>query len=103
MLGAIRFVFNNLARAFRGRFAVRMKSHMSYNGSMIVRAWPIGTDPGDFPVPRSLPLPLLTHLDELSATEWLRHLKIFGREVASFLPDQFPAYARVYHPFELSH
>jgi hypothetical protein len=46
-------------------------------------------------------LPLLTHVPSLDATDWLRtSLTTFGRNVSSFLPGDFPAYARVYHPFE---
>jgi len=46
-------------------------------------------------------LPLLTHLNALEGAEWLRtSLTTFGTSVASILPGHFPAYARVYHPFE---
>lgn len=46
-------------------------------------------------------LPLLTHLKSLEATDWIRaSVPIFGREVSSLLPGDFPAYARVYHPFD---
>ncbi|HEV7992877.1 MAG TPA: hypothetical protein VGP25_13685 [Gemmatimonadaceae bacterium] len=56
-----------------------------------------GAQPGD-PPPS---LPLLTHLETLGATEWLRtSLTTFGRSVASFLPGKFSAYARVFHPFD---
>ena len=101
MLTEIRSLLYDLARTLRGSVASRPKATMTHNGGFIVRAWPIGTDPGDFPIPRLLPLPLLEHLDDLQPTDWLRDLAIFGREVASFLPGNFAAYARVYHPFEL--
>ena len=46
-------------------------------------------------------LPLLTHLTDSAATDWLRtSLITFAKNVSSFLPGNFPAYARVYHPFE---
>lgn len=46
-------------------------------------------------------LPGLTHLATLDAAEWLRaSLTTFGRTVSSILPGHFPAYARVYHPFD---
>jgi hypothetical protein len=41
----------------------------------------------------------LAHLDDLAPTEWLQHLKIFGRDISSIIPGHFEAYARVYHPF----
>lgn len=45
-------------------------------------------------------LPLLTHLKSLEATDWIRTwVPIFGRKVFKLLPGDFPAYARVYHPF----
>ena len=102
MFSAIRSLLRLLTRRDDAGFVVESKSQATFNGATLVRAWPTGTDPGDFPTPRSLPLPLLTHLENLDATEWVRSLKIFGRNVASFLPGHFPAYARVYHPFELS-
>jgi hypothetical protein len=46
-------------------------------------------------------LPLLTHMGSLEAADWIRNsMTTFGRNVCSFLPGGFPAYARVYHPFE---
>jgi hypothetical protein len=46
-------------------------------------------------------LPLLTHLDSLDPADWLRtSLATFGRNVSSFVPGDFPRYARVYHPFD---
>jgi hypothetical protein len=103
MFAAIRSLLHKLARTLSDSFSGNRYSRMTNNGGGIVMAWPIGTTPGDFPVPRSLPLPLLTHLEELDATEWLREsLTTFARSVASFLPGNFAAYARVYHPFELT-
>jgi hypothetical protein len=53
--------------------------------------------PGD-PAPA---LPLVSHVRALGAADWLRaSLTTFGASVASVLPGHFPAYARVYHPFE---
>jgi hypothetical protein len=47
------------------------------------------------------PLPPLRHLRALDAAEWLRtSLTTFATSVASILPGHFPAYARVYHPFD---
>jgi hypothetical protein len=63
----------------------------------IVRAGRGARPGGSAPV-----LPLLTHLSELAATAWLRQsLTTFAAGVASFLPGDLPAYARVYHPFDL--
>lgn len=46
-------------------------------------------------------LPLLAHVGALGPTVWLQSsLTTFGRSVASILPGQFAAYARVYHPFD---
>jgi hypothetical protein len=84
-------------------FAKSRKPRVSGHSSGIVMAWPIGTTPGDPPVPRSLPLPLLTHLAQLDAADWLKEsMTTFARSVASFLPGHFPAYARIYHPFTVS-
>jgi hypothetical protein len=50
---------------------------------------------------RAPSLPLLAHVRDLAAAEWLRaSLTTFGRTVASFLPGHFAAYARIYHPFD---
>lgn len=103
MFAAIRSLLHDFARWLSNSFGGNGKSRMMNNGSLIVRSWPTGMTPGDFPVPRSLPLPLLTHLEELDATNWLREsLTTFARNVASFLPGHFAAYARVYHHFELT-
>jgi hypothetical protein len=46
-------------------------------------------------------LPLLQHVRTLEATDWLREsLTTFARSVASFLPGDFEAYARLYHPWQ---
>jgi hypothetical protein len=48
-----------------------------------------------------LPLALLTPLVDPAATDWLcASLTTFAENVSSFLPGNFPAYARVYHPFD---
>jgi hypothetical protein len=61
----------------------------------IVRAGRGARPGGSAPV-----LPLLTHLSELAATAWLRQsLTTFAADVASLLPGDLPAYARVHHPF----
>ncbi|HUQ45942.1 MAG TPA: hypothetical protein VM033_04790 [Gemmatimonadaceae bacterium] len=63
----------------------------------IVSAWRHGARPSD-PAPS---LPLLTHLRALDAADWLvTSLTTFATSVASVLPGHFPAYARVYHPFD---
>jgi hypothetical protein len=47
------------------------------------------------------PLPLLEHLREPRAADWLRaSMTTFAESVASFLPGHFEAYARIHHPFE---
>lgn len=49
-------------------------------------------------------LPLLTHLPEAGAADWLREvMTTFATSVASFLPGHFEAYVRIYHPFEFIH
>ena len=48
-------------------------------------------------------LPLLEPVREPAATAWLRtSMTTFARDVASFLPGHFEAYARVYHPAEFN-
>jgi hypothetical protein len=48
-------------------------------------------------------LPLLEHVRDLQPAEWLRSsITTFARNVASFLPGHFEAYARLYHPLESS-
>lgn len=101
MFAAIRSLLYRLSRS-SGASAGTRPLHIGGSGPHIVTAWPIGTTPGDPPVPRSLPLPGLTHLEQLDATDWLRKsLTTFGRNVASLVPGHFSAYARVYHPFYL--
>jgi hypothetical protein len=46
-------------------------------------------------------LPLLEYAGETGAADWLRaSLTTFAERVASFLPDHFDAYVRIYHPFD---
>jgi hypothetical protein len=48
-----------------------------------------------------LSLPLLQHVRTLDAADWLREsLTTFAQSVASFLPGDFEAYARLYHPWQ---
>jgi hypothetical protein len=52
----------------------------------------------DAPTP---PLPLLEHLREPGAADWLHaSMTTFAESVASFLPGHFEAYARIHHPFD---
>ncbi len=103
MFAAIRSLIYDLRRGVSRALTGSRKSRDAGHSSRIVTAWPIGTTPGDPPVPRSLPLPLLTHLEQLDAADWLKEsLTTFARNVASSLPGHFPAYARVYHPFHLN-
>jgi hypothetical protein len=49
----------------------------------------------------SLSLPLLQHVRTLEAADWVREsLTTFAQSVASFLPGDFEAYARLYHPWQ---
>jgi hypothetical protein len=65
---------------------------------MIHFDWNSHANPRPAPTP---PPPLLTHLTDPDATNWLTaSLTTFADSVASFLPGSFPAYARVYHPFD---
>src|SRR5882672_11612093 len=48
-------------------------------------------------------LPLLEHVRDLQPAEWLRSsITTFARNVASFLPGHFEAYARLHHPLEIN-
>jgi hypothetical protein len=50
--------------------------------------------------PAAPALPLLRHEQPHAPTDWLRAaLRTFATSVASIVPGHFPAYARVYHPF----
>ncbi len=101
MLAAIRSLLYDLRHSVRRSSTVR--SHAAAQSSHLVVSLPVGTTSGDPSVARSLPLPLLTHLEQLDAADWLeKSLTTFARNVASSLPGHFPAYARVYHPFHLS-
>ncbi len=65
---------------------------------MIHFGWNPPPSPPRVPTP---PPPLLTHLTDPDATDWLTaSLTTFADNVASFLPGNFAAYARVYHPFD---
>jgi hypothetical protein len=45
-------------------------------------------------------LPLLGYVPEPHQADWLRlSMTTFGERVASFLPDHFESYARIFHPF----
>lgn len=70
----------NAANAIRFRFRSRLNK------------WPDGPAPS---------LPLLTHVKLLEDADWLRaSLTTFATRVASIVPGHFPAYVRVYHPFD---
>lgn len=61
----------------------------------LLAAMQLAARPGE-PVPSLLAGPRAA-----DAVDWLRaSLTTFGRSVASILPGHFPAYARVYHPFD---
>jgi hypothetical protein len=48
-------------------------------------------------------LPLLEHVSDLRPAEWLQSsITTFAKNVASFLPGHFEAYARLYHPLEIN-
>ena len=66
---------------------------MRFNFRSKVRLVPRSDDP-------TPPPPLLTPLTVLDGADWLcASLTTFAKNVASFLPGHFPAYARVYNPF----
>jgi hypothetical protein len=56
---------------------------------------------GNRPAELQMPvLPLLEHLSDPQATEWLRHsMTSFAESVGSFVPGHLEGYARIYHPF----
>lgn len=72
-------------------------------GRASARVARISADGELLPLPqRPMPLSLLAREPALAATEWLRgSVTTFATSVASFLPGQFEAYVRVYHPFDL--
>ena len=52
------------------------------------------------PAPEPLSLPNLRLLADPAAASWLvRSMTTFAKSVASFLPGDFEAYARIHHPF----
>ena len=66
------------------------------DGQPLVRGEP-GSEVLAAEFPKSLPL--LRHIGTLTPTDWLRRsMTTFGKNVASFLPGDFEAYARIYHP-----
>lgn len=68
--------------------------------TMMIRSVPLGSSEPE-PPPYRNELPLLSPSHDASEREWLQSsMTTFARNVASFLPGQFDAYVRIYHPFE---
>jgi hypothetical protein len=80
-----------------------LEARMRQTGSKFVYSVPIGYDgpPPERPPPD---LSKVTHLADLSATDWLIvSLYTFSRNLSRIIPGHFEAYARVYHPFREGH
>src|SRR3954465_13489460 len=74
---------------------------MHISVGLIARIRRLAFDVGVLRRPAPPTLPLLEYASETGAADWLRtSLTTFAVRVASFLPDHFDAYVRIYHPFD---
>ena len=93
-------LFNELLNKWRLLDFHRRGTHRYDSSFRIVTAVPTGSPQPPPPVLRQLPLPNLTLLADARPADWVRtSVTTFAKNLGSFLPGHFPAYARVFHPF----